>query len=95
MPMPMANGTSRQIAEINQRRADGGGQQRVAGKAKQIKRDARFPDALRRAIAVGSSPSERMSQADWKLRAATSTLAVATTIADNGHSGEHETRARR
>ena len=26
-----------------------------------------------------------MSQADWKLRAATSTLAVVTTIADNGH----------
>ena len=28
-----------------------------------------------------------MSQADWKLRAATSTLAVATTIADNGQTG--------
>src|SRR5271165_2976104 len=35
-----------------------------------------------------------MSQADWKLRAATSTLAVATTIADTGQSGSARQTAR-
>src|SRR5262245_43438232 len=35
---------------------------------------------------------ERMSQADWKLRAATNTLAVLTMMADNGHAARVTTR---
>ena len=48
----MANGTCHGLAEINQRRADHGRQQRIAGEAKQMKRDARFPHALDMPLAV-------------------------------------------